>query len=163
MIIAVLTGVNAQTYNFWAGGRTTLWAGDDKGTVIIAPEVGYHLNSQFTVAASIGIHSVKYKNGHPSKGYTDVVLNPYLRYTAFKKGMLLGFIDGGVEFGLGDIEGVEIGFKPGVALALTDRVTIATQFGFIGYNDGKMIGGRGKGFGLDLSGYRSSIAFFYSF
>ena len=159
--IATLTGVNAQTYKWWAGGRTNLWTGDHKSTIIVAPEVGYLISPKFTIAASVGIHSVWYKT--PSKSVTGLVLNPYIRYVAFQKGMLLGFVDGGVDVGLGDFEGFQAGFKPGVALLLTDRFTVATQFGFLGYSDGKGLGYREQGFGLDFSGYCSTIAFFYSF
>jgi hypothetical protein len=164
--IAALTGMNAQTYKWWAGGHTTLWTGDSwwggkVNTFIVAPEVGYLLSPKFTIAASVGFYSEYYKN--PSSSEIGMVLNPYMRYTAFKQGILLGFIDGGVDVGLGDFDGFQFGFKPGVALLLTERFTIATQFGFLGYNDGKEIGNRKQGFGLDLSGYCSTIAFFYSF
>ena len=161
LAVAAWAGMDAQTYKWWAGGRTTLWTGDDRNTFIVAPEVGYHLSPKLTIATSVGIHSVGHnKSSHSSTGF---MLNPYMRYTAFKQGILLGFIDGGVDFGLGDFEGFQIGFKPGVAILLTDRFTVATQFGFIGYSDGKGIGYREQGFGLDLSGYCSTIAFFYSF
>ena len=158
---AALAGMNAQTYKWWAGGRTTLWTGDNKNTFIVAPEVGYLLSPKLTIAASVGLHSISYKKT-PGDIY-GLVLNPYMRYTAFKQGMLLGFVDGGVDVGLGDYEGFQFGLKPGVAILLTERFTVATQFGFLGYSDGKGIGFREQGFGLDLSGYCSTIAFFFSF
>jgi hypothetical protein len=158
--------MNAQAYKWWAGGRTSFWA-DDKGTSFsLAPEVGYHLSPQFTLAASIAYRAVKFNNSDNNllkPDFSGFVVNPYVRYTAFKSGILLGFIDGGMEFGLGDFDGFQIGFKPGIALLLTNRITAATQFGFIGYNDGHGISGRTKGVGFDLSGYCSTIAFFYSF
>ena len=165
--LATLTGMNAQTYKWWAGGRTTLWTGetlwtgDKKNTFIVAPEVGYLLSPKLTIAASVAFHSVVNQN---SRNFNGLVLNPYMRYIAFKQGILLGFIDGGIDVGLGDYEGFQFGFKPGVAILLTERFTVATQFGFLGYSDGK--GGTGfreQGFGFDLSGYCSTIAFFVSF
>ena len=160
MAIATVMGMNAQTYKWWAGGRSTFWAGDKGVNFIVAPEVGYHLAPKWTIASSLGIQAFNNKDG---KDIYGVVFNPYMRYTAFKQGILLGFIDGGVEFGVGDITGIQLGFKPGIALLLTERFTAATQFGFIGFNDGKDIGGRKQGFGFDLSGYCSTIAFFFSF
>ena len=154
-------GMNAQTYKWWAGGHTTLWAGNPKSAIIIAPEVGYHLSPKFTVAASVGIHTEWYST--PSKSVTGLVLNPYMRYTAFKQGMVLGFVDGGLDLSLGDFNGYQLGFKPGIAVLLTERFTAATQFGFLGYSDGKGLRYREKGFGFDFSGYCSTIAFFYSF
>jgi len=160
MAIATVMGMNAQTYKWWAGGRSTFWAGDSGITFLVAPEVGYLLTPKWTIASSLGVQAVNNKNGKDMYG---LIVNPYMRYVAFKQGILLGFLDGGVDFGLGDIKGFQLGFKPGVALLLTERFTVATQFGFIGYNDGKDIGARRQGFGFDLSGYCSTIAFFYSF
>lgn len=162
--IVTILGVSAQDYKWWIGGRTTLWAGDDETVVVIAPEIGYHLNQKFTIAASLGFHSYDYDDyQYMREDISGLVLNPYLRYNAFKKGILFGYVDGGVEFGLGDIEGVQVGLKPGIAVAITNRFCVALQFGFLGYSDGKGLGARSKGFGLDLSGYQSGLAFFYSF
>jgi len=158
--IASLSGINAQVYKWWAGGRTTFWTGDAGDTFLFAPEVGYQLTPKLTIATSLGIQANNFKNGRDIYGLT---INPYMRYILFKQGLLLGFVDGGVDFGLGDIIGFQVGFKPGVALLLTDRFTVATQFGFFGFNDGKDIGVRRHGFGYDLSGYCSTIAFFFSF
>ena len=161
--IVTIIGASAQDYKWWAGGKTLIWAGDDRSTIVIAPEVGYHLNQKLTVAASVGFHSYNYDNNPDVSG---LVLNPYIRYNAFKKGVLFGYVDGGIELGLGDLEGVQAGLKPGIAVAITNRFVVALQYGFIGYSDGKgsLFGTRrDKGFGLDLSGYQSGIAFFYSF
>jgi len=165
-VIAIVTstGINAQSYKWWAGGRTSFWVDDNCTSFSIAPEVGYHLTPNLTLATSLAYHVIKMDNSdQPSPDISGFIVNPYIRYSAFKSGILLGFIDGGIEFGLGDFEGFQIGFKPGIALLLTDRITAATQFGFIGYNDGNGISGRTKGVGFDLSGYCTTIAFFYSF
>ena len=58
--IATLAGVNAQNYKWWAGGHTTLWAGDGGTTFNIAPEIGYHLSPKFTVAASLRYYSFRF-------------------------------------------------------------------------------------------------------
>ena len=167
IVLATLTGMNAQNYKWWAGGRTSFWADDNGTSFSVAPEVGYHLTTKFTLATSIAYHAVKFDNSDKnalSPDFSGFVVNPYIRYTAFKSGILLGFIDGGMEFGIGDFDGFQIGFKPGIALLLTNRVTAATQFGFLGYSDGNGIAaGRTKGIGFDLSGYCGTIAFFYSF
>lgn len=160
-------GVNAQEYKWWIGGQATLWSGDDVSTAIVAPEIGYHLSSKFTVAASVGYHSYNFDNDIAMNDYSGFVLSPYLRYNAFRVGILSGYVDGGVEFGLGDFERVQVGLKPGVAIHLTNRFCVAFLFGFVGYSNGKDLGyGSGvynKGFGLDFSGYRSGFACFYSF
>jgi len=167
IVIATFTGMNAQGYKWWVGGRTSFWIDDydDYRTFFsVAPEVGYHLTPKLTLATSLAYHAIKLeKSEKQTPDFSGFIVNPYIRYTAFKSGILLGFIDGGIEFGLGDFDGFQVGFKPGIALLLTNRITAATQFGFIGYNDGNGIAGRTKGAGFDLSGYCTTIAFFYSF
>jgi len=162
-LLATLAGVNAQTYKWWAGGHTTFWAGDEGTTFNIAPEIGYHLSPKITLAASLGYYSFKGSTNQLAPDLNAFILNPYIRYTAFKRGIVLGFVDTGVDIGLGDYKGMQAGFKPGIAILLSERFTAATQFGFLGYNDGKGVGGRKQGFGFDLSGYCPIIAFFYSF
>ncbi len=165
--ITVLTGLNAQNYKWWAGGRMTLWTDKDYSKVVVAPEIGYHLSNKFTVAASVGFHSYSYDDVIASPDRSGFVLNPYIRYNAFRKGIISGYIDGGAEFGISDIKGFNVGLKPGIAIHLTERFCVASHFGFIGYRDGKGDGyglnRSEKGFGLDLSGYQSGFAFFYSF
>ena len=120
------------------------------------------MNQKITVAASIGFHSYSYDHISDRSGF---VFNPYLRLNAFKKGVLFGYVDGGVEFGIGDFEGFQVGLKPGIAVAITNRFVVALQYGFIGYSDGKGtgFGMRNEGLGIDLSGYQSGLAFFYCF
>jgi hypothetical protein len=163
LIMVAWIGMDAQAYKWWAGGRTNFWTNDNVTSFGIAPEVGYHLSPKLTLAASLGFQAENRKCFCNKKKTNGFLLNPYMRYTAFKSGIVLGFVDGGFELGLGDIDGFQIGLKPGIAVLLTDRFTAATQFGFIGYNDGKGIAGRSKGVGFDLSGYCTTIAFFYSF
>ena len=163
IVLIASTGMDAQSYKWWAGGRTNFWEGDNATSFGIAPEVGYHLSPKFTLAASLGFQTNIQKYSSFSRKTNAFLLNPYIRYTAFRSGNVLGFVDGGFELGLGDIDGFQIGFKPGIAILLTDRWTAATQFGFIGYNDGYGIADRNKGIGFDFSGYCTTIAFFYSF
>lgn len=170
--MAIVFSASAQDYKWFIGGKARLWSGKSEGIKTtffeIAPEVGYNVSSNFAVAAS-----VSYQNTNAKQEGSDVsvkasgfVLNPYLRYTFLKSGIVSAFVDGSVHVGLGDIEGFQIGLAPGVAIALTDRFSAALHFGFLGYTDGKGAGTysvHGKGFGLDFSGYQSSIGFYYSF
>jgi len=161
ILVVVTTSVaSAQVYKWWAGGKTSFWAETDRVTAVVAPEVGYHLTKKLTLAASVGIYSSKYNNLDPQLG---IILNPYIRFNAIKKDNLVFFVNGGVEYGVGELDGFQLGFKPGMAILLSDRVTLGMLFGFIGYNDGKGIGGRREGIGFDLSGYQSGFALLYSF
>ena len=162
--LVVCVSASAQDYKWWAGGKTSLWNTDDHAEFVLAPEVGYHLSKKLTIAASVGYYSsFNYDNSSLNNNY--VVLNPYLRFNAFLKGNVLFFVDGGVDCRTGkNDDAFQIGLKPGMAIFLTDRITAAFQFGFLGYNDGKGIGGVYKErVGFDLSGYQSGFAIFYSF
>jgi len=161
--IAALAGLEAQSYQWWVGGRTYFWKSDKMTTFSIAPEVGYHLSPKFTVAASLGFNYENETMWGGARKEKGLIFNPYLRYTFLKQGIVLCFVDGGIDMGLLDYGGFQAGLKPGIAVLLSERFTAATQFGFLGYNDGKGIARREKGFGFDLSGYCGTIAFFYSF
>ena len=166
-ILIALMELQAQDYKWWAGGRMTLWTNKDDSKVVVAPDVGYHLSNKFTIAASVGFHSYSFDDNSMSPDKSGFVLNPYIRYNAFRKGIISGYVDGGAEFGISDMKGFNIGLKPGSAIHLTERFCVALHFGFIGYRDGKSdgigINRSMKGFGIDLSGYQSGFGFFYSF
>lgn len=161
--IATLTGMKAQDLGFWVGGRTSLWSGDSKTSFTLAPEAGFEITPQLTIAASLALETSHFDNSDFEDDYVGVILNPYMRYTFFKTGIVSGFVDGGLEVGLGDLDGLQIGFKPGIALSMSRRFTAVLHFGFVGYNDGEGIAGRSEGIGFDLSGYRSSVGIYYSF
>ncbi|MDR3286029.1 MAG: porin family protein [Prevotellaceae bacterium] len=159
----------AQDYKWFVGGELGFWSGKEDGlkttTYGIAPEIGYNVSDKFAVAISAGYQSFSEKYGNYKSSYEGFIINPYVRYTFLKSGIVSAFVDGGATFGLSDFDGFEIGLKPGVAIALTERFSVVAHIGFLGYNDGKGIGNSelGKGFGLDFSGYQASFGFYYSF
>jgi hypothetical protein len=163
--MAMILSANAQDYKWFLGGELGFWSskiGSVKTTAFnVAPEVGYNVSDNFAVATALRYGSIKTGN-RKSDGF---VLNPYLRYTFLKAGIVSAFIDGGITVGLSDFDGFEAGIKPGIAIALTDRLNAVAHFGFVGYNDGEGIGAysAGKGFGIDLSGYQTQFGFYYSF
>ena len=161
--IATLTGVNAQHYRWWVGGGASLWGGKNKTSFTLSPEAGYQITPQLTAATSLLFMSYRYDYGANSNTSVGLIFNPYMRYTFFRSGIVSGFVDGGLAVGLGDYDGLEIGFNPGLAVMLSNRITATFQFGFIGYNDGNGIGGRDEGIGFDLTSYRTAFAIYYSF
>ena len=164
--MAIVLSASAQEHKWFIGGEAGFWSakeGSLKTTLIsVVPEIGYNVTDNFAVAASLGYQNTKI-GGFKSDGF---LINPYVRYTFLKSGIVSAFIDGGAAFGLSDIEGFQVGISPGVAISLTNRFSVVAHFGFLGYNDGKGVGNYsvlGKGFGLDLSGYQSQFGFYYSF
>lgn len=168
-MMAVVFGASAQDYKWFIGADVNAWFGDNADTYGIAPEVGYNISSKFAIAAKVGYMSVKPDGGDRENGF---YLNPYVRYTFLKKGIVSAFIDGGAEIGLSDADGLKAGIKPGIAIGITNRLSAVAHFGFLGYNDGKGVfggpsflqdGDGNKGFGLDLSSTTGSVGFYYSF
>ena len=164
--MVMVLSASAQEHKWFIGGEAGFWSAKKEGyktTVItVAPEIGYNVTDNFAVAASLGYKSLD-KDYYKVDGF---IINPYVRYTFLKTGILCAFIDGGATFTTGDFNGFQAGISPGVAIALTNRFSAVAHFGFLGYNDGKGLGEYsvvGKGFGVDFSGYQSSIGFYYSF
>ncbi len=136
MAVASLTA-NAQV---WIGGGLGFnyeepKVGDASTTFNIAPQVGYNLDENLSLGIELGLKLANKAAGD----YTDMTVAPFARYTYFKSGIASFFVDGG--FGIGshkpsgeDAETVwHVGLRPGVAINLSDNVSIISQLGYLGY------------------------------
>ena len=149
----------AQVY---VGGGVGVWLNDDaKSTqVTISPEVGYTFNEKWSAGVALGFSHYK----QDESKVTAFAINPYARYTYYKTGIVNLFVDGGVDFTTakpkdGDsATAFGIGFKPGVALNVTDNISFVAHFGFLGYQDAddELSSVINKGFGFDFSSYKMS-------
>ena len=156
----------AQVY---VGGEVGFWHNDDaKSTqVTISPEVGYTFNEKWSAGVALGFSHYK----QDESKVTAFAINPYARYTYYKTGIVNLFVDGGVDFTTakpkdGDsATAFGIGFKPGVALNVTDNISFVAHFGFLGYQDAddELSSVINKGFGFDFSSYNMSFGFYYNF
>lgn len=140
----------------------------------INPEVGYNISDQWAVGASIS-YQYRYDDGVKSNVFA---FDPYARYTYFKavENRVKLFVDGGVGLGLGkskyedhDSKTVaiySIGFRPGVAFDITNRFSLVTHFGFLGFqgcNDAAETAGYDQKFGFDFSSLNLTFGFYYNF
>ena len=168
----VAMSVNAQVY---VGGSVSLnaWssqklAGDKSETTFaILPEIGYNLNDEWAIGTVIGYVSDKWTgvNGISESAFT---FNPYARYTYLKAGKVSLFVDGGVDFttaSKADWNELAVGLKPGLAVSLTDNISLVSHLGFIGYDvlnpDGD--DNNVSKFGLDLSGNNLTFGLYINF
>ncbi|MBO6026368.1 MAG: hypothetical protein J6P73_03900 [Bacteroidales bacterium] len=157
--------VNAQS-PWWIGGGLGAKVYENHMHFNVAPEVGYNINDQWTVALGMKYGFTQVKT--PVTGSTDLVtttndlsLQPYVRYiggTIGKKFSL--FVDLTGDFGLIDKSGWAVSLRPGVAWAATDRFTAAFRFGFAGYDHGFY--GSYNGFYLDCQLVAPSIGIYYT-
>lgn len=168
IMLGLATTVSAQEVGqIWVGGAVGLSStksGDaDRVTSYrIIPEIGY------VFAENLGV-GIKLGYGHNKavlSNFSDDALaakdaftvNPFLRYS-FLKGDIGGlFIDGGVGYTYGKEDGDdaaklnawEVGFRPGVAVKVSDRITLTGKFGFLGYQNEKLGDVKYDGFGFDF-------------
>jgi len=160
-LVAVASlAANAQV---WIGGEVgfnaakTSLDGQKLGTAArfnLLPEIGYTINDKFDIALTIGL---SHANGNGdmwvgSANYDDVAgvyddfnrnaftLNPYVRYKFAKTGNFTFFVDGGfsytrIHYSHVDDNGNQwaLGFKPGIAYNLTDKVSLVAHVGDLGY------------------------------
>lgn len=153
-ILAAFVAVAALTANaqLWVGGEIGFNAAKStahgntlakSNKFVVAPEVGYKLNDKFDVAVLIGYsHAKNNKLFNYDQNYVNgngFVINPYVRYTFAKAGDFSFFADGGFgyallhESGMKSANAWEIAVKPGIAYALSDRVSLVAHVGAAGW------------------------------
>lgn len=169
--------MNAQVYvggslSFWSnkGDKAAVGYADKSETTFkIMPEIGYNLNEEWAIGAVIGYENNKW-NGVSGEFFSEsaFTFNPYARYTFANLGKVNFFVDGGVDFktySKADGTTLGIGFKPGLAVNVTDELSFVTKVGFIGWKQTNPDGDDNNinKFGLDLNGSNLSFGLFYNF
>ncbi len=160
LLVAVMSiTASAQVY---VGGEVGLWHNNDaeETTFTIAPEIGYQLDSKW--ALGIGLD-------YSDLGATESLsVNPYARYSAAKMGPVTFFLDGGVDLysykpAVGDSQTAwAIGIKPGLKVAVCDKLDFVAHCGFLGYQDSEVVG-KQSGFGFNVSGKNLTFGLLYNF
>jgi len=174
LIAAVMVSVSAFAENWYAGGSFSLWRDgtENETTFTLVPEVGYNLNDRWAIGTGIG-YEYLYSDGLHTNAF---VFDPYARFTFFKAGPVNFFVDGGFGLALGkskfkDFSGdtlavFSVGFKPGIAVNLSEKVALVAHFGFLGYqgtNDAGNTAGYTECGGFRFSGNDLSFGFYYNF
>lgn len=175
-LILGVFAVNAQNVGqMWVGGSVGLWSSKVKGedsqtSYKILPEFGYVFSENLGVGINVGYAHMEgkaaniggtYYNSDDADGF---IVAPFIRYT-FLKGNIGGlFLDGGVGYthlkekytnALGEKDDVkvnmfEVGIKPGVAISVSEKVSLTGKIGFIGYQYEKAGEAKTNSFGLDI-------------
>lgn len=190
-LVAVASlSANAQV---WVGGEVGFSAGKttNNGTKFgsgadfnLIPEIGYTLNDKFDIAVAIGI---AHNNGNGkayagSKGYDaygmvldDVnrnafTLNPYVRYKFANAGDFTFFVDGGFSYTMIHYSGNDdnanqwgLGFKPGIAYNISDKVSLVAHIGRLDYNFFKQGDIKNNEFNMGVSGNNLTFGAYVSF
>ncbi len=162
-LFVVMAALSAKA-QIYAGGSLGFWGSDDNNTFLIAPEVGYNLNSKWSFGGMLLFEHAKVSNTK----VTGFALAPYARYTFFESKIVDIFIDGGIGFSTTHVEnaddnqnGFEFGFRPGLEIKATKHLSFLTKFGFLGYRDDYLNYQNGGGF--SFSGDNLSFGLYYTF
>lgn len=155
--VAALTNVNAQDNRMWVGGTVGLWSSQVHGSDAelsfkVMPEFGFILSDNLGFGISLGAGhthvadsdygpSLNFKGANSSVSSVNIYrINPFLRYTFLKGNIGALFIDGGVGYEFQSYNGqnsnvqlLDVGFKPGVAVNVSNRISLIGKFGFLGY------------------------------
>ena len=152
--LGVFSAAGAQN-NMWVGGTAGVWSSKVKGedsqlSFKVMPEFGYILNSNLGLGIAIGAahtHGGLDFDGNDltSKGSrNEYKVNPFVRYTFLKSDLGGLFFDGGVAYdwskgtsGGTKANGLEVGLRPGIAINVSNKVSLLGKFGFLGYQHTK--------------------------
>lgn len=163
LLVAVMAtmAVNAQLY---VGGTVGFSSDKAEGasavtTYRIMPEIGYNLSENWAIGATLGYEKTLYKTFQ---------IAPYVRYTFLNTDLLDLFVDGEVAYmnekedvaGAESRNGFGINIKPGLAVNLSDNMSLIAKYGLLGYNKMDKVGST---FGLNLDASQIDFGFIYKF
>lgn len=130
----VLTTVVASAQWYVGGGLSVGYEKheDLKTTTFnINPEVGYKINDNLAVGATLGFDWFKLSEGDALK---TLSVEAYARYTFLRSGDFSIFADGAVGYEKeDDAKAYTVGIKPGVAYNINEKWTVAAHLGKLGY------------------------------
>ncbi|MBR5552109.1 MAG: outer membrane beta-barrel protein [Muribaculaceae bacterium] len=155
----------------WMGGSLGLdfTSADDEvmTTFSFAPEVGYTLNDKWDIAIALNESFVVYDDIFAN----SISVEPYVRYTFAEANIASFFVEGGIGIGAtelgidGDILGDSatefyIGFRPGVKVALSEKVGLVAKLGFFGYQH---VTDSYSNFGLNINNNSLTFGMYWNF
>lgn len=172
-VVAVVAMMSfAASAQVWMGGSlglnfTTPKGGETVTTFSIAPEIGYTLNNNWDIAIALNESFVAYDDIFAN----SISVEPYARFTFAKAGIASFFVDGGFGIGATEIgaDGTKlnsaatefyIGLRPGVKVALSEKVGLVAKLGFIGY---EQVTNRYSSFGFNVNNNSLTFGMYWNF
>ena len=103
----------------------------------LSPEVGYELNENLSIGAALSFStsSMKIKDTDYKENDFSWGIAPYARYTFLRNGIFSCFVDGGLSLVGGEDRDLSFGIyaEPGVALEVTENISIVSHLGNLGF------------------------------
>lgn len=173
VILAVLVAFTsmAASAQVWMGGSLGLdfkkpEGGKTETSLTVSPEVGYTLSDKWDIAIAINENYVSCDG----ESANSISVEPYARYTFAKAGIASFFVDGGVSIGSVEysdgnwydesVMAYTIGFRPGVKLAISEKVCFVTKLGFLGY---QKVEDSYENYGFNVNNNALSFGMYWSF
>ena len=157
LVVAALAAFSANA-QWWAGGSIGYSYSGGVNSVTFAPEVGYNINDSWTVAGALNFNT---RGNDFSFTFT-----PYARFSFWQSGIVSLFVDGGLcggvnHDGIGNTSYAVFGLgaRPGIALALNEKLCFVTHLGFLGW---EMVGNNNS-FGIGIDGNVVGVGLYYCF
>lgn len=172
-VAALLLALSANAQMYVGGSVSMNSDGDNECTSFeLLPEIGYRLNDKWTVGGVLGFAYLKDNGDNMKQSIFEIA--PYARYSVLSMGPVNFFVDGGVGFAFAKAESTvvsasedytlfEIGFKPGLAIPVSDNLSFVGHVGFLGYRDNDGLSSQDNGFCLNVGGNDVSFGIYYSF
>lgn len=159
----------------------------------LIPEIGYSINDNFDIAIAIGLSHANYNgdNYAGTNGFdlsadepfglaggdynrNALKINPYVRYKFAKAGDFTFFVDGGFSYTRIHYSHAQwsdknnatqwgVGFKPGLAYNLSEKVSLVAHVGELSYNFFKMGDLKNNEFNVGVNGNNISLGAYVSF
>lgn len=157
-LCAVLFALSAHA-QFFACGEFGFQTGKSPTAITIAPTAGYTLNEQFSVGVGFGYSNVE-------DDYTQISVNPFIRYRFLDLGPVKVFTDGSIslishknEVTDNKSSVFQIGLKPGLAIPITEHLAFEGHIGFLGYvkDDDNVAGGSRTQINLNGENFSAGI------
>lgn len=171
MIAAIAMASVTANAQVWVGGALGFNVENNKTTDVstttfsVIPEIGYNFDENWAAAVDFGFTSES-TDVNGSKAKTSFSVSPFVRYTYAKAGNVSFYLDGGFGITSYNNDGgsvFNVGVRPGIAVAASEKISFAASLGWIGYtNYDKKAGNKDK-FGLNVSGEALKFGVYYNF
>ena len=143
--VAMLMAFTAKA-QIYVGGNVGLDASSGYFGLNVLPEVGYNINDKMSVGAVLGVDMANWKEDTQR---TDIFIIPYFRYTFLDLGPVKLFADARLDLNFSSSKNYDIladkwddpttgtfwgiGIAPGIAIPLTDKLSVVGHLGYLGY------------------------------
>lgn len=161
MLVMAMAAFSANA-QWWAGGSLSYSYNAGTHAFTISPELGYNFSDQWTAAAAINL-------GGQFNGMSDNVrftITPYARYSFWHTGIATLFVDGGLNGGVVAYTKAKdsaavfgLGVRPGIALALSEKLCLVAHSGFLGWQ----VTGNIHQAGIGIDGQIAGVGLYYCF